>query len=241
MTRVRRALSIVVIVTLFLVTLLLNWPVGPLLAALSNRLPSEVSIAPAHGTLLSGSITELRIVPSQGWPIGLGPLRWEWTSPASIRMTLGDRQSWQLTGKWRGIDSHWRLTGGSLEAFALQQWPASLAGNWQGELVADFEGASCKAAQGSLVSRDIRLVTPAPLALGRGRLTLDCDGGAVPRLDFKIEDNPKLDMTATFELRPSDVRGELHGHLDANHPLADWWRLVDRQANFPDLHRTFAR
>lgn len=238
MTRATRILGIAVVVAIFFSTLLAHWPVGTLWALMANRLPSSITTSPANGTLLDGRLQRVELNLPQGWPIALGPLNWHWSWPATLAVSLGDHQPWQLQGSWRGLSSHWSLSAGDLAAVSLEAWPATLSGQWQGRIAFDLSGAECTDASGTLTSADTRLITPSPLPLGDGRLTLRCQPKAPPHLTLEFADRPALALGIDLDLTASSANGHLAGHLDPDHPLAGWWRLVDRDVTLPDISRT---
>lgn len=234
MSYLRRGLGIISVVMIFLMTLLWYWPAGQLWTLISPWLPAAMEFKAIQGSLHAGRIGQLIYTPRQGWPIGLGPVTWTWPGFAHLQLQTGQRQPWKLDARLDGLGSRWQLTGGNLETLDTSQWPITLHGDWQGQLEADFSMVQCQSAHGGLTAAGLEILTPEPIALGDGRLTLTCADG-LPRLQAALADPPKLDLTADATFTAAGGKGRLQGTLAADHPLATWWQWTTPGMTFPQV------
>lgn len=239
MSYLRRGIGAISVAAIFLITLLWYWPAGQLWTLVSPWLPAAVELKSVQGSLHAGRIDEVVYTPRQGWPIGLGPVTWTWPGFAHLQLQIGQRQPWELDTRLDGLDSHWQLTSGALDAFDMRQWPIALKGEWQGQLDAVFSLTHCQRAQGRLTAEGLEILAPEPISLGDGRMTLTCTPGGAPRLQTALADPPKLELTADATLTTAGGEGRLQGRLAGNHPVATWWRLATPNMTFPQVDERF--
>lgn len=227
MRRLVKGLAVGSAMLVFIITLLLNWPLPLLGAWLEDALPDTVQWQGARGHLLEGELTRLTLDQQGALPVEFGPVSWHATWPGRLILTLGTPpHAWtlQATPDGRAID--WRLQGGALTAIDTSGWPAAPAGIWQGTLQLTTRGQRCLAAQGSLTSAELSLLTPDPIPLGQGRLQLVCDERGDFRWQLTLEDPPGLSLQAVMTMHATGGEGRIAGELAPEHPLAPWWRLI---------------
>lgn len=218
----------------FVLTLALDWPLttfGPRAA-----IARDVTLIAPSGTLAAGRVARVAWR-AAGWPLALGPLDWKLAWPGQLALTLGEgRGAWHANGVWRGLDTHWTITGGDLDALDLSRLPLALAARWEGQLDITLRGTRCLASHGALTASDVMLLTPTRVALGHARLQLECGDGAL-RLRLNLEQGQALALALTLE--PDSRQGELRGRIADSHPLAEWRRRLDPSASGERLERHF--
>lgn len=221
-----KGLAALAVALIFLLTLLLNWP----LAALGTFFEREAR----HPTGLAGTLTDGHIerlaFEADGWPLALGPIDWEVDWPAGLSLTLGRAPgAWHADGQWRGTASHWRISGGDLSALDLANLPLALEARWEGTLDVTFRGQRCLSSQGGLTATRIALLSPTAVELGRGRLSLDCTG-PTPRLLLDIEDGRALSISVAMTLSGAGGEAHVQGVIDEQHPLSQWRQRLQPDA-----------
>ncbi|MAM56811.1 MAG: hypothetical protein CMN25_05700 [Salinicola sp.] len=222
------------IALVFVSTLALTWPLttfGPRVAV-----AHDVTLVAPSGTLAAGRVARIAWR-ADGWPLALGPLDWQLAWPDQLALTLGEgRGAWHAHGTWRGLDTHWTISGGDLDALDLSRLPLALAARWEGQLDVTLRGRRCLASHGALTASSVTLLTPIRVALGHAKLQLRCRGGA-PELRLNLEQGQALALALTLE--PDSGRGELRGRIADSHPLAEWRRRLDPDASGERLEHHF--
>ncbi|WP_110602265.1 hypothetical protein [Salinicola lusitanus] len=218
----------------FVSTLVLTWPLttfGPQAAV-----ARDVTLAAPSGTLATGRVARIAWR-AAGWPLALGPLDWKLAWPGQLALTLGEGSgAWHARGVWRGLDTHWTLTGGDLDALDLSRLPLALAARWEGQLDVTLRGTRCLASHGALTASDVMLLTPTRVSLGHARLQLECGDGA-PRLRLNLEQGQDLALSLTPGANGG--QGELRGRIADSHPLAEWRRRLDPDARGERIEQRF--
>jgi hypothetical protein len=224
--KVMRGVGVVTIVLIFVLTLVINWPLSGVAGVLERE---DVRLNGVSGTLPDGAIGRIALS-AEGWPLGLGPVKWRLVWPLGVRLQLGQAPTaWEVEGEWRGRSSHWTITGGDMAALDLSRLPFAIDARWEGALNLTLAGAHCVVSEGALTAAPIELLAPTPIALGQGRLRLDCSTGT-PRLRIDIEDGEALNLTISLALAASGT-GEVKGVIAPAHPLAQWRQLLQPGAS----------
>lgn len=215
------------VLLVFVVTLVLNWPLPLLAAWLQGGLPDDVQWQGARGHLLAGQFERLTLASPGTLPVEFGPVDWHVAWPGRLTLTLGmPPHAWTLQATLDGRNVDWHLAGGGLEVIDASAWPAVPVGTWQGGLQATTRGQRCLATQGALTSTELSLLTPEPIPLGQARLRLACDERGDFQWHLTLDDSPGLHLESIFTLRADGGEGQIDGELAPDHPLAPWWRLL---------------
>ncbi|MFC0268771.1 hypothetical protein [Kushneria aurantia] len=238
-TILRRVPAMIAVALVFILTLALNWP----LTGLTGLLAADrgLRLEGASGTLTDARLERIALAPG-GWPLALGPISWQLGWSPSVRLQLGQGPgAWQVDGARQGlVGSRWQITGGDMAALDMSRLPVEVDARWEGQLDVHMAGRRCVASQGALTAAAIRLLTPAPVTVGRGRLRLDCSTPRA-RLLLELEDGEALQLTAELNVdRDGGGDGELRGFIAASHPLADWRGLLQRGADDERIEEHFS-
>ncbi|MCE3026812.1 hypothetical protein [Salinicola sp. DM10] len=218
----------------FVSTLALTWPLttlGPRAAV-----ARDITLAAPSGTLAAGRVARIAWR-AAGWPLALGPLDWQLAWPERLTLTLGEGSgAWHAHGVWHGLDTHWTLSGGDLDALDLSRLPLALAGRWEGQLEVTLRGTRCLASHGALTAPSVTLLAPTRVELGHAKLQLKCRGGT-PELRLNLEQGQALALALTLD--PDSGQGELRGRIADSHPLAEWRRRLDPDARGERIEQRF--
>ena len=223
---VLRGLGVVIIALVFIVTLIVNWPLSGVASLLERE---GMRLEGVSGTLPDGVINHMSFQ-ADSWPLALGPINWQLAWPPAVRLQVGQTPSdWQIIAKWRGQTSQWTIIGGDMAALDLSGLPFAIDARWEGGLTLVLDGKQCVASEGALTTAHIALRSPTPISLGQGRLHFDCST-TLPRVLIDLEDGDALDLTLSLALA-SPGEGRVQGSIAPSHPLAQWYQLLKPDAS----------
>lgn len=179
-------------IAVFVVTLLLNIPA----ALVARFIPWGAGWQPVAvaGTIWNGHMERLGMV---------GPLAWRfqpWIGEGQVNLGFQQR-NWEL--QLSGWPWSWHA---QLAPVARQMTPATgfvMDGDWQGRVQIKGHGATCSSSSGELQGRDLALITPWTVVLGRAQLRLECLEG------LRIVANAQRDGEHRFEARLDPVVGRI--------------------------------
>ncbi|MFK3684779.1 hypothetical protein [Pseudomonas sp. NPDC088890] len=161
-----------------------------------------------HGLAISGVSGSLWRGQAVQWGPA-GPLRWEITGwPLQAQLLLGFQgQGWQA--RLSGWPWSWQAELQALSGQARVATGYRLAGQWQGTLRMQGEGARCSRAEGRIATEDLALVEPWSLGLGRGSMQMDCSSGWHLHGQLNQPGQHQLELDADLSARRAKVDFQL--------------------------------
>lgn len=219
MRRLWLSFCVFVAVMMFSLTLLLNLPLGSLLARI--ELPQDLWLEKAEGTLWQGHIARIA---GPGWE--LKSAHWQLMTGWPLQLNAGVRvsgQRWSVRA--RGWPWEWQASIEPQTGRLIQRVPQaadfSWRGDWQGALSLQGCLGQCTQAQGRVVSDALQLLTPVPADFGQVQLSLDCSQAPTLKLVTRGEGHA-LNFVANLEAR----RSRLRGRIAAASTLAEPARMI---------------